>query len=253
MKLISKKLHYTVRSNEVVGMWSEKIICDIVNIKFNTKRDYININEYPYKLRKDLYCTLNTFLGSLQIKQHIGNKNENCDFVCKSGSNLSLKTNINSFKVCPAKIGQTTLQKLNKHFRSNFTNQEFKAFVMSNTNTILTEYLKYSFTCEHLISIKFDTGKVYYFQAQLENLQWLIDDYQFTCTLESWNESNTVKIKIGETFVSLAEFQIHQKRNCIKCRFNFDTIILLIKLGFIKGIHLQEFDLKYKYIIKVVK
>jgi hypothetical protein len=33
----------------------------------------------------------------------------------------------------------------------------------------------------------------------------------------------------------------------------FDTIIQLIKLNIIKGILLEEFDLKYKYIIKVIK
>ena len=252
MKLIGKRLYYNVKTNETVGMWCEKIICDLVNIRFNTKRSYINITEYPLKLKDDLYNTLNEFLDTLQITKHIGNKNENCDFKCKN-TTLSLKTNTSNFKVCPAKIGQTTLQKLNKHFKTNLTNKQFKEFIMSNTHNILTEYLIHSFTCDHLLSIKFDTGKVYYLKSVIEELEWLVNDYTFTCTLENWNESNTVKIKIDDKFVSLAEFQVHQNRNCIKCRFNFDTIILLIKSKFIKGVTLQEFDLKYKYTIKVIK
>ena len=35
MKLISKTLHYNVKSNEQTGMWTEKILCDILKISFN--------------------------------------------------------------------------------------------------------------------------------------------------------------------------------------------------------------------------
>jgi hypothetical protein len=71
--------------------------------------------------------------------------------------------------------------------------------------------------------------------------------------LQDWNESNTVKIKIDNEFKSLAEFQVHRSRDSMKCRFNFETILLLINKGIIKNIKLQEFDLKYKYMIKVLK
>jgi hypothetical protein len=252
MKLISKTLHYIVNSNETTGMMTEKILCDILQIQFNSKRDYITDN-IPNKLKKDISNTLSLLLPRLQITQHIGNTNGSSDFLTSTKEFVSLKTNINGFKVCPQKIGQTTLQKINQHFKTNHTKAEFKIFIMTNCKMILIEYLKYSFICKHLISIKYDLGKIYYFNKTdilegLENIQ-----FSFTNTLENWNESNTVKIKINDYELSLAEFQIHNNRNCIKCRFMFDTIIQLIKLNIIKGILLEEFDLKYKYIIKVIK
>ena len=69
MKLIAKTLHYTVKSNEQTGMWTEKILCDILKISFNSKRDYINVINYPLKLSKDLCLTLLPILDKLQINK----------------------------------------------------------------------------------------------------------------------------------------------------------------------------------------
>lgn len=260
MKLIAKTLHYNVKSNEQTGMWTEKILCDILKVSFNSKRDYINAIDYPFKLFKDLNFTIKPILDKLQIKQHVGNRNESFDFLTDTGDHVSLKTNTNGFKVCPQTIGQTTLQKLNQYFKTECNKEQFKEYIMTNCEFILNEYLKNTFICKHLINIKYDTGKVYYFCK--ENIPLTQDaladkvpilqntELEFTNTLLNWNESNTVKIKVNDQFISLAEFQIHNNRNCIKCRFNFDTIIKLINLGLIKGVTLKEFDLKYKYDIK---
>ena len=80
MKLISKTLHYNVRSNEQIGMWSEKILCDILKISFNSKRNYINLKNYPIKLVSDLSVTIMPILNKLEINKHVGNKNESFDF-----------------------------------------------------------------------------------------------------------------------------------------------------------------------------
>jgi hypothetical protein len=249
MKLIAKTLHYNVKSNEQTGMWTEKILCDILKIGFNSKRDYINVTNYPSKLSKDLSITIIPILDKLQINKHVGNINESYDFLTVTGEHVSLKTNTNGFKVCPQTIGQTTLQKLNQYFNTEFNKEQFKEYIMANCVFVLNEYLSFTFICKHLINIKYDTGKIYYFYKEsppvLHNTE-----FEFTNTLVTWNESNTVKIKINDQFFSLAEFQIHNNRNCIKCRFNFDTIIKLINLGLIKGVTLEEFNLKYKYDIK---
>ena len=249
MKLIAKTLHYTVKSNEQTGMWTEKILCDILKISFNSKRDYINVINYPLKLSKDLCLTLLPILDKLQINKHVGNINESYDFLTVTDEHVSLKTNTNGFKVCPQTIGQTTLQKLNQYFRTEFNKEQFKEYIMTNYVFVLNEYLKCTFVCKHLINIKYDTGKIYYFYKEAHPILHNTE-FEFTNTLVTWNESNTVKIKINDQFVSLAEFQIHNNRNCIKCRFNFDTIIKLINLGLIKGVTLEEYSLKYKYDIK---
>lgn len=249
MKLIAKTLHYNVKSNEQTGMWTEKILCDILKISFNSKRDYINITNYPLKLSKDVGLTIIPILNKLQINKHVGNTNESFDFLTITGDHVSLKTNTNGFKVCPQTIGQTTLLKLNQYFGTEFNKEQFKEYIMTYTFNVLNQYLKCTFICKHLINIKYDTGKIYYFNKVtlpvLHNTE-----FEFTNTLLNWNESNTIKIKINDQFVSLAEFQIHNNRNCIKCRFNFDTIIKLINLGLISGINLEEYSLKYKYDIK---
>lgn len=252
MKLISKTLHYNVQSNEQTGIWTEKILCDILKINFNSKRDYINITNYPSKLAKDLCSSVIPILNNLQINKHVGNINKSYDFTTITGDHVSLKTNTNGFKVCPQIIGQTTLQKINQYFNTNFDNTQFKEYIMTNTFNVLNEYIKNTFVCKHLINIKYDTGKIYYFYNN--DIPILHDtDFEFTNTLLKWNESNTIKIKINDQFISLAEFQIHNNRNCIKCRFNFDTIIKLIKLEIISGITITEYNMKYKYNIKTVK
>lgn len=249
MKLIAKTLHYNVKSNEQTGMWTEKILCDILKINFNSKRDYINLLNYPLKLSKDIGVTIIPILDKLQINKHVGNINESFDFLTITGEHVSLKTNTNGFKVCPQIIGQTTLHKLNQYFGTEFNKEQFKEYIMTNSLNILNHYLSNTFVCKHLINIKYDTGKIYYFCKDLPPVLHNTE-FEFTNTLLNWNESNTVKIKINDKFFSLAEFQIHNNRNCIKCRFNFDTIIKLINLNLIKGITLEEYSLKYKYDIK---
>lgn len=263
MKLVSKVLNYRTCTTEETGIWMEKIICDILKIQFNTKRKYIvkenNLN-YPLKMKKDIEYTLKSILKRLKINEHVGNKNEYNDFVTREGKTVSLKTNINGYKMCSQIIGQCSLKTLNEKLGKNFTKDSYKKYVIKNTKSIINEYLKYLFCCDHLLSIKFNDGKVYCLNNLNEDEDTNILFLDKTVKLElsknkfkDWNESNTVKIKINDEFIPLAEIQVHNSRNSIKCRFNFDTVLKLVKNNIIKNITLQEFDLKYKYIIKVLR
>ena len=268
MRLVSKILNYRARSTEETGIWVEKMVCDILKIKFNTKRNYIvdkNNRNYPNKMKKDIEYTLKNVLKKLKIVEHVGNKNEYNDFVTKLGETVSLKTNTNGYKMCSQIIGQCSLKKINEKLGKKFTKEQYKKHIINNTNSIINLYLKYLFCCDHLLSIKFDFGKVYYLnnmnniydESEGEKLVEILDKSAILelskCKLQDWNESNTVKIKIDNEFKSLAEFQVHRSRDSMKCRFNFETILLLINKGIIKNIKLQEFDLKYKYMIKVLR
>jgi hypothetical protein len=268
MRLVSKILNYRARSTEETGIWVEKMVCDILKIKFNTKRNYIvdkNNRNYPNKMKKDIEYTLKNVLKKLKIVEHVGNKNEYNDFVTKLGETVSLKTNTNGYKMCSQIIGQCSLKKINEKLGKKFTKEQYKKHIINNTNSIINLYLKYLFCCDHLLSIKFDFGKVYYLnnmnniydESEGDKLVEILDKSAILelskCKLQDWNESNTVKIKIDNEFKSLAEFQVHRSRDSMKCRFNFETILLLINKGIIKNIKLQEFDLKYKYMIKVLK
>jgi hypothetical protein len=261
MKLVSKVLNYRTSTTEETGIWVEKIICDILKIDFNTKRKYIvnkNNSNYPLKLKKDIEYTLKTILKKLKIDEHVGNKNEYNDFITKDGKTVSLKTNISGYKMCSQIIGQCSLKTLNETLGKNFTKDEYKKHVIKNTKTIINIYLKYLFCCDHLISMKFNDGKIYCLNNLSEDGEVPFLDKTIKLELskkkyKDWNESNTVRIQIDGELKPLAEFQVHNVRNSIKCRFNFETILQLIKHNMIKNITLQEFNLKYKYIIKVIK
>ena len=100
MRLVSKILNYRARTTEETGIWVEKMICDILKIKFNTKRKYIvdkNNRNYPNKMKKDIEYALKNVLKKLKIVEHVGNRNEYNDFVTKSGDTVSLKTNTNGY------------------------------------------------------------------------------------------------------------------------------------------------------------
>jgi len=273
MRLVSKILNYRARTTEETGIWVEKMICDILKIKFNTKRNYIvdkNNRNYPFKMKKDIEYTLKNVLKKLKIVEHVGNRNEYNDFVTKIGETVSLKTNTNGYKMCSQIIGQCSLKKINEKLGKSFTKEQYKHHVINNINSIINLYLKYLFCCDHLLSIKFDFGKIYYLNNMSNNdiddeSEENVDDKSLEFLdksavlelskrkLQDWNESNTVKIKIDNEFKSLAEFQVHKSRDSMKCRFNFETILLLINKGIIKNIKLEEFDLKYKYMIKVLR
>lgn len=271
MRLVSKILNYKAHSTEETGIWLEKIICDILKIKFNTKRKYIvnssNMN-YPHKMKKDIEYSLKRMLKKLKIVEHVGNKNDYNDFLTIDGKTISLKTNTTGYKMCSQIIGQCSLKKLNERLGKKFTIEQYKNHVIKNTNNIINLYLKYLFCCDHLISVKFDYGKIYHLTNLIDsnssdndsdsgdNVTNLLDNCELELTKKNvidWNESNTIKIKINNEYKSLAELQVHKVRDSIKCRFNFETILQLIKNGMIKNIKMQEYDLKYKYIIKVQK
>jgi len=255
MKLINTTLSYITRTTEDVGMWTEKIICDILKIKFNTKRSYITTNNYPIKLKKDIF-SIKHILLPLNISEHLGNKNEYYDFKTINGETVSLKTNINGSKICPQFLGQTTLQRFNEKTGYKLQNQlEYKSLVLNDTTKIVNLYLSYLFCCEHLLSFKFDQGKIYYFK-KTANVSFSKNHtiiFKASKELSNWNNSMSLSIIINEKLYQLCEFQIHQSRNCIQCRFNLDTIVLLVLKRIIENVNVKSFDLQYKYNIKVLK
>jgi hypothetical protein len=257
MKLLSTTLHYITRTNEDVGLFTEKIICDILKIPFNSSREYITQKNYPLKLKKDIE-SLKEHILQLDISEHLGNKNKYYDFVTKNGKTVSLKTNINGGKICPQIVGQVSLQKFNERTKNNLqTTKDYKALVLSDTTQIVNMYLTHLFCCEHLLSFKFDQGKLYHFH-KTGKMQVILNDshniiFRPSKDLTTWNNSMSLSIMIKGEYRQLCEFQVHGSRNCIQCRFNLDTIISLVNNDMIKNITLESFDLKYKYNIKVLK
>lgn len=201
-----------VENTETIGIWTEYVICEVLGIKFNSSRDYVK--DLNFAVADELFKKLE-FLKNIGICEHIGNQNDSVgDFRLNDGTFLSVKTNISGDKVCPNFIGQTTLKKL------NFTSPEdYKFWTLNSPGEAFLKYSKALLKTEHLLYINYSAGKIFYITHQPVSLS--NSSFSFTKTLETWKESCTMKID-GK---SIAEFQVHNNRNCVKCRFSMSNFI----------------------------
>lgn len=249
MKLINKTLHYISKSNETPGIWLEKIFCDLSIISFNTNRKYITNDNYPFKLKKDIHRSIYPLINSLQIKSHVGNLNKSYDFITNKNETVSLKSNISGFKVCPQNIGQLSLKRFSEKCNIKPSSiLEIKSFIFTNINYLILLYLENLFCCNHTIYFNFPTGKVFYFHKINDIYLDPSVNINFNKNLLEWNESITLKENNCNSF---GEFQIHNKRNCIKFRFNMNTVINMLKSSKIKGIKTESYNLGHIYNIKI--
>ena len=110
----------------------------------------------------------------------------------------------------------------------------FKQISLKNTAKIVSMYWKNLFDCDYYLHF-YNLNKYanplnnYIFFQKKQPPIWDNNNFTFTQSLDSWNESNTLKYHN----ISIGEFQVHNKRNCFKFRFNIDGILRLIKLGYI--------------------
>jgi hypothetical protein len=251
--MLVKSGQILVKSSESIGIITEMMLCKAFNLEFNTKRsNYTVIDE----ISQDVSHSLRDYLGKkLILKEHVGHKNDYYDFLSDTGKTVSVKTNITGNKVCPQNIGQVSLKRFKEKtdFLQVNSPQDFKNLVMSNTQELLNTYLKNLFCCDFTLHFQYNSGKTTAYEKTQEISLIPGLEYKFTKTEETWNESNTVSIKVGENFKSLAEFQVHNKRDCLKARFNSDTIELMVKSGILRGVNTEVFGLSKKYDIKVSK
>ena len=188
--------------------------------------------------------------------KHIAEGQNPVDFVLIGDKTLSVKTNQEGLgKVAPQKIGQPTAETyfgyIEKYFGdiriSDFLNElkledsyfnrtlAFKAISYARTPEIVNMYWKNLFDCDyylHLFNLDNNSNPLLNY-VLLEKKQppvWDKDKFSFTQSLVDWNESNTLKY-YG---VSIGEFQVHNKRNCFKFRFNMKGIIELFKKDILK-------------------
>ena len=77
-------------------------------------------------------------------------------------------------------------------------------------------------------------------------------------TLSEWNESNTIYVENkldGDNTkkCSLGEFQIHNNRDCIKFRFNIETLVSMINNNNVSNLCVNVYNLKTRYNFTVEK
>lgn len=180
---------------------------------------------------------------------HIAEGQNPIDFILTDGKSLSVKTNQKALgKVAPQIIGQPTSDTyfayLEQYF-SNFSLREkldteglmdtdenrayiFKKFSIDNVAAVTDMYWKNLFDCDYYLhffnlSNRSNPLNNYLLLGKAEAPTWENDKFSFTQTLDSWNESNTLKYH----GISIGEFQVHRKRNCFKFRFNMKGLVKL--------------------------
>ena len=241
-ELINKLLSYNVnnqpenkniprenkKNNESLGLTFEKAICLKKEITYNGKFKY---SETDALKLKDRLNNFNELCPHELI--HTAKKGYKYDYESKDGKyKLSAKTNKNGYKVCPQVIGQTTKNKFCKYFKipDNTNDNKIKEYIMNEHKKMLGEYFTHTFDCD-IIYYNQKTNILKFIKKE-NDINFDNFEYVFTKNIDEWIESSTIKINYNNSSYSLGEFQIHQHRNCIKFRWNFNTILTVFKENF---------------------
>ena len=225
-------------NNETVGISAEVAIANEFGIKIapfyvqRADQEIINCIKPVVKPAFDQYNIPNPVC-------HIAEGQNPVDFELKQGKTLSVKTNQENLgKVAPQIIGQPTAntyfsimgKELNCDLLAELNGQDtyenrvklFKKISMTQTADVLNVYWRYMFDCDYLIHfynvLNGYPRFVVFGKAIVPN--WEEGKFTFSQTLDSWNESCTVRYK----GFSIGEFQAHNNRNCLKFRFNMDAV-----------------------------
>lgn len=227
---------------EIIGISAEVAIADCFNVPVSGS----------YRSRGDADIIANIQPNIPQIfyeyeiprpVEHIAERQNPIDFLLLGDKTLSVKTNQGDLgKVAPQIIGQPTSLTYFKYFK-DFIGDEipilyhervelFKKFSIDNIDLVIQEYWKNLFNSDFMVYFfnvldknKLPNEKVdSLVLLSFEQPMWDKNNFSFTQTLDSWNESNTVKY----CGVSIGEFQVHNNRDCFKFRFDMKKIMRLI-------------------------
>lgn len=212
---------------EKLGKEFEMAICHSYNISYNG----------PYKYGMELSHNLQSRLLKLSELfpynlRHTASNGSRYDFTCQNDEtiHLSAKTTKKDGKVCPQVIGQPSREKFCNFFEidRSSTLEEIKRYIELNVTHLLTIYSNYTFDCPIIYYNKhFD--KLLFIKLK-NNINWNEHNITFKHLIENkiWNESAVIRINN----VTIGEFQVHNHRNCIKFRWNFEKILSLFGENF---------------------
>ncbi len=227
-----------------------KIFCEYNDFEkqFNIK----NINMEFVETHFQLFQKLKNHYTSLI---YIGNKNNKYDFksiTFKSQNSensdfkyidkeeekyVSVKSNFHNKKVCPQIIGQTTLKKYKSYFdlNENLNIENIKSYIIESIDIILQKYLLHTFHCDIIYFTKNKENAnlqiIKYNETLLNHFLFKKEDIYFSHIQNNkeWIESTTVYYIFNKIMVPIGEFQIHNHRDNIKFRWNFDKIVKICK------------------------
>ena len=162
-----------------------------------------------------------------------GQQKYDYDFILEGSKTLSIKFNYGQ-KVSPSVVGQASQKTFLNYFghlmKQEFSEVAFKRLVLEDVHKMIPIYLNYLLNSDYLLWIYIERDMLNYKILNLEEINkinWKREDFTFTKdTLETWNESTTVKYR----GISLGEFQVHRSRNSYKFRFNMKNLLKVLEM-----------------------
>lgn len=209
-------------NNEQLGKKFEMAICNCCNIPYDGTYKYDMI--LSQQLQSRLTKLLELFPYNLK---HTASKGSRYDFTCQDNEtiHLSAKSTKKDGKVCPQVIGQPSREKFCNFFKINTSStlEEIKRYIELNVQQLLTIYSNYTFDCP-IIYYNQHFDRLLFIKLK-NDINWNERDITFKHLIENkiWNESAVIRINN----ITIGEFQVHNHRDCIKFRWNFEKILSL--------------------------
>lgn len=260
MRSVLKLINYFWRknkmpiNNESFGIAAEVAIAKTFNVDINPAYEArAEESTVELLLKNDCICKIFDKENIPTPVRHIAEGQNPIDFILSDNSSLSVKSNQGRLgKVAPQIIGQPTSETYFSHLEEYFKDFSlesylqkynlpntyegksiaFKQISLTYTTEVVDMYWRNLFDCDYYLHFynlenhanPFDN---YLFLRKKQPPIWDSNKFSFTQTLDSWNESNTLKY----CRITIGEFQVHRNRNCFKFRFNVDGIIRLLNSG----------------------
>ena len=249
------------RTNETFGQTIEQAIANNAGLETGLMR--FRVDQVLLPLIQDILMPLQRDFNFIEaIGSQNGRVDFRIDSgpLGQNVGTVSVKSNFNGNKVCPQVIGQTTKERYISHFnivQNGNAELEIKRHLLSNPAMVCYQMLQHLNSCDYIVYVSGSLSRrpvadryyahtsictergleinpthtlanisvKWFHRSMLENFQWNPALFTFTKTLDTWNESCTIKYN-GK---SIAEFQIHNNRNGTKFRFKMKALVELIQ------------------------
>jgi hypothetical protein len=213
---------------EDLGKIFEMALCLYYDIPYDGNYKYSL--EEAHSLKNKLINLKNVFPYAIK---HCASRGSKYDFECIDDStiHLSAKTTKKDGKVCPQVIGQPSRKKFCEFFALDPTTslEQIKYYIINNITNLLQVYSAHTFDCPILYYNKHKN--LLAFIILKEHINWSNYSINFSHNEKNklWNESSSISID----GITIGEFQVHNKRDCIKFRWCFEKILTLFQEHFI--------------------
>ena len=212
---------------EDLGKIFEMALCLYYDISYDGNYKY-SLQE-AQSLKNKLTNLKNVFPYNIK---HCASRGSKYDFECLDDPtiHLSAKTTKKNGKVCPQVIGQPSRKKFCEFFEidPSFSLEQIKLYIINNIANLLQVYSANTFDCPILYYNKHTNLMA--FIVLKEHINWSNYAIKFSHNIKNklWNESSSISID----GITIGEFQVHNKRDCIKFRWCIEKLLSMFEKHF---------------------